>query len=260
MELNFAALESALRRHLEGASPSEFEIVHTRSGNRGGLLRMHLADVSIVIKTWSFRNMKEWFKAAAYLSNGRREWQVHRLLYGAGIHVPEPLFFRQITFPVLGRYEIMAVEDIVDSESGVQYIKRLIANGQEKKIVAFENQVIEITSELLRMRILDVDNHLNNFLIDASERVVRIDFECARRRYIFSLHQFEYATMLDRLLRSHLHAAHPESERTGRFMSRVATKLSIPTNIRQIVARITRTELQKESKKTGIDYVINLKW
>lgn len=261
MNVNIKEIESSLQLYLLGGVDSGSETVHVRSSNRGGLVRLHLTNGgSVVVKLWRIRNFKERLKAVGNLSNGRREWRIHRLIYRNGINVPEPLFFQRLTIPVVGPCEIMTIEDIGETECGVPYLKQLIITGRDKDITVFEDRIIDITSELLKMRILDVDNQLNNFLVDTAGRVLRTDFECARRRRFFSLRRLEFATMLDRLLRSHLHATHPDSERTSRFMAKVATRLTIPTNIRQMVAEITRNELQRERKETGIRYAIVLDW
>jgi hypothetical protein len=257
----YAEIEPLLRHHLEGNVISRTETVHTRSGNRGGLLRLPLASGgSVIVKVWRLRNLKEQLKSFTYLSNGHREWRIHRLIHKAGVHVPEPLIYQRLTIPNFGPCEIMVIEDVGETECGVPHLKRLIATGRDNAITMFEGQMINITAELLKLKILDVDNQLNNFLIDSVNCVFRIDFECAHRRFDLSYRQNEYATMLDRLLRSHLHATYPESERTSRFMLQVATSLSVPAKIRQMATEITRNELQKETKKTGIEYAIALDW
>jgi hypothetical protein len=248
-----------LQQYLEGNTTGE--PVHARSKNRGGLFRLHLeSGGNLVVKIWHLRNIKEKCKAAARISNGRREWLMHRLVYEAGIKVPEPLLFLCLTIADFGACELMGIEDIGVTESGVPYLKRLIAAGCEREIIHFEDCLIDITSRLLRLKILDVDNQLNNFLVDGNGRVFRIDFECARRRHLFKLHRVELATMLDRLLRSHLHATYPESERTSQFMTRVSGSLAISADVRQMTAAITSKELIRERSKTGIEYNVDLNW
>jgi len=260
VKICFAEIEPLLNRYLRDDAASGVETIHTRSGERGGLLRLFLSGGSVVVKFWRIRNIKERFKAVTHISNGRREWRMHRLIHRAGVKVAEPLFFSRFFMPGLGPCEIMAIEDVGEVESGVAYLKRLITTGLDSEITSFEDRMIDTTIELLELKILDMDNQLNNFLIDSTGRVIRVDFECARRPCCFALRRRKYATMLERLLRSHLHAAYPEIERTKRFMARVATRLSVPTDIRQMVIDISAKELTKENKQSGIGYASNLEW
>jgi len=261
MKIDFAEIAPLLCRHLKGDASAVGDTVHTRSDSRGGLFRLPLANGgSMVFKVWRIRNAKERLKSVTHLSNGWREWRMHQFVYRAGIDVPAPFCFQQITIPGFSHCEIMAIEDVGKVESGVPYLKRLIAAGLDDEIIAFEDRMIDITSQLLKLKIIDVDNQLNNFLINSVDRVIRIDFECARKPCFFTLRKRKYATMLERLLRSHLHATYPASERTSRFMLRLAERLELPADIRKMVLAINEQELARENRGSKTTYAIDLKW
>ncbi len=237
------------------------EICYTRSKNRGGVLRLpQEGGGSVVIKVWRINNLKERVKSAMHISNGWREWRMHRFIHMNSICVPAPLYFHCLTTPNGKYWEVMALEDLGKVESGVPYFKRLIKTGQEKKITDFEDQVILTTAGLLSLQIHDIDNQLNNFLVDPSERIARIDFECARRYLFPSSYRSEYAKMLDRLFRSHIHATYPNSERSCQFISKVMVRLSVPKDIKLMTTKITMNKLQYEKELTGIDYAITFDW
>lgn len=253
-------ITEVLLDHLSAGMPKDNVMtLHTRSKKRGGLLRLPLENGgAVILKVWLSRNVKERIKSAIRLSNGYREWYMHRFIHLAGIETPQPLWFHGITLPNGQHYEVMAIEDLGQTESGVPYLKRLMKAGQEEKITIFEERVIEVTSRLFDLRIYDVDNQFNNFLVDSCGRVVRIDFECASRHYFRSISLSKYAAVFDVLLRSHLHAAHPESDRTRQFILRLADRLSVSKEFLRKVDEVSRATLRLEREKTGIDYRIEL--
>ena len=256
------SIEILVRQYLEGIQNSaEVDILHERSDNRGGLLRLYPGTQdTIIIKIWRVQRFYARAKVLARASNGWREWRLQRYFYDNGIAVPTPLSFQSLSIPNKGYYEIVAIEDLGETERGVPYLKGLIKNKREHAIADFERFIIETTAKLINLNVYDIDNQLNNYLINSDTGFWRIDFECARKRLFKNKYRLEYAKMLERLLRSHLHAAYPESDRTSSFMSRVAKTLSIPNDIKRIVGDMTKIELAKENVQAGNSYAIMLDW
>jgi len=249
--------ESIVRQFFEGER-SALDPLHMRSGDRGGVFRLPLATGTAVIKAWKIRNLKERLKSVLHVSNGRREWRMHRMVYQAGIQTPAPLWHRRLTVAGGQSYELMALEDLGETERGLPYLKRMIKSGDNGAATVFEEAVIDITAKLLDFCIIDVDNQINNFLVNSSGHIARIDFECARKRKSGMFRRLEYVTMLERLIRSHLHATYPESGRTNHFILQLTKKLHISPPTLQRVLGMTAIELRREKEKTGINYTFKV--
>ena len=255
-----ANIEYLLLRHLgDDLVQTDGEVFHTRSGNRGGVMRLPLGvGGSIVVKVWRTRNLKERVKCAVHFSNGWREWRMHRLIRRAGVRVPEPLGFYRLTMPDGERYEVMAIEDLGETERGLPYLKRLIAAEEESAVESFENRVIAITAEIVGLGVVDVDHQLNNFLVDTASRLIRIDFECARRPWLGVMPRREYAEMMARLLASHVYAVQPDVCRTERFAEQLYGRLSIDRKVRALVRSSLNEKLEIQYRKMGVASVVKL--
>lgn len=255
----FAEIEPLLRHHLKGNALNRIETVHTRSDNRGGLLRLLLASGgSVIVKVWRLRNFKEQLKSFAYLSNGRREWRVHRFIYKAGIQAPAPLAFYQMMMPEGIRCELMAIEDLGVTCQGLPYLKQLIAHGHEVDIISFENSLIELTNQFIKLRILDIDHQLNNFVVDAQGRLMRIDFECARKHPLGVMPRKEYAEMLSRLITSHIYAVQPDVGRSVRFAEQLYKKLDARHWIKEMVHNSVNDKLARQLASGGVNTTVSL--
>ena len=253
MITHFSDIESILQRHLDGDPTSVGETVHTRGKNRGGFYRLPLAEGgTVVIKAWRLRNLKEHLKAALHLSNGRREWLMHRLIHQGGIDVPEPLLFSHTTVKDGTIYEIMVIEDLGETNSGLDHFKKLISSGDESSVSAFEECLLDQTARLIDMHILDVDHQLNNFIVDAKERLIRIDFECARRFPFRIMPQKIFVEMLARLLASHVYAVQPEVTRSALFAKRLYERLNLDHQAKSLISVSVNSKLGNQHQRPGV--------
>lgn len=249
-----------IQRHLEnGPDESVGETLHTRGNKRGGLLRLPLeSGGSTVVKMWRIRNLKERIKSIIYRSNGWREWRMHRRIHQARIQVPEPFGFFRLKRPNGEKFEFLAIEDLGSTERGLPYLKRLIADNDESAVKSFENRLIEITLSLVGLGVVDIDHQLNNFLIDKSDRLLRIDFECARQYWPGVTPKREFAEMIARLLASHIYAVQPDMSRTKQFSERLYRQLNINHQIRARVQSSVNKKLDIQHRKMGVATTINL--
>lgn len=254
-------IESLIRRHLgDDLAQAESVAFHTRGGNRGGVLRIPLeSGGSVVVKVWRIQNLKERVKCAMHLSNGSREWRMHRLIHRAGVRVPEPLGFNSLNMADGGRYDVMAIEDLGETERGLPYFKRLILAGDESEIIAFEDRVIATTAEIVELGVVDIDHQLNNFLVDTAGRLLRIDFECARRPCLGVMPRGVFAEMVARLLASHVYAVQPDVCRTERFAERLYERLRINNpRVRALVRSSVEEKLESQHCRVSITSVVVL--
>lgn len=259
MSINNAEIKTILHRHLECATGSGVQIIHTRSRGRGGLIRLNIATGgTVIVKVWHTRTLKELFKSVAYLSNGRREWRMHRLIYQAGIDVPEPLAFYRLLMADGSWCEAMVLEDLGETENGMTHLKQLISAGDQSAVLAFENDLIVSTARLLDLHILDIDHRINNFVVDARGRLIRIDFECARRYPFHVMPQQEYVKMLARFITGFIHAVQPDVGRSVDFTARLYEKLGVNRRIKAMIKSTVNDNLIGQLERTGIDTKVML--
>lgn len=253
-------IRSFIRQHLEKNRPATgSEILHTRGDRRGGLLRIPLdSQESTVVKIWRIRNLKERIKSKVYFSNAWREWHMHQFIHQAGVQAPVPIDYFRLSLPKGDTFECMAIEDLGETERGLPYLKRLIANNDESKAKVFEKGLVDITLDLIKLGVLDIDHQLNNFLVDSNDRLVRIDFECARRYWMGFKPKGTFAEMIARLLASHVYAVQPNVSRTERFAERLYRRLDIDHRMQARVQCSVDEKLERQYRTMGIRMTVTL--
>lgn len=259
MSLNSDELKRILLRYLNDDGQKNIEEVHRRSDGRGGLIRLTASGGNkVIVKIWHARNLKEKIKACLQLSNGRREWRMHNHVYDAGVEVPRPIAYFLLSHNPGKLSEAMVIEDLGETESSMIHLKKLIGENNEGEVLEFEDLLIESTAKLLRLRIIDIDHQLNNFVVAPDGKLIRIDFECARR-YPLGLRPAKvYARMLSRFITGHIHAVQPDVERSSRFAERLYAELSVDKKTRKRIADFVNENLEYQYAQSSIDTTIQL--
>lgn len=234
-------------------------LLHSRGSDRGQLLRAFLqSGASIVLKCWRIRDLKERLKSLLRCSNGYREWRIHCFLHKSGLPVPLPHSFQRLKVSGDGRYEVMAVEDLGEAERGLSYLKRMIAAADDHNVQAFERSLIDITSRLFALRIVDIDHQLNNILVIPGGHVLRIDFECARRPFFAAPAASAIARMIARLIVSHVYAVQPDVARSEDFARALYGHLDLDVRLRPLVQSSVDEYLAAQHRKVGIASAVRL--
>ncbi len=259
MNLNVTEIKSLVWRYLEGDALAIGEGMHVRSDGRGGLYRLPLeSGGTVVVKVWLIRNLKERVKYVARISNGLNEWNIHRLVYNAGIATSKPIAFYRMPMRNGTSCEVLVVEDLGETVSSLSWLKQLISRGDESKVVSFEDKLIEITARFIDLHILDIDHQLNNFVVDAHSRLMRVDFECARK-HLFSLKfKKDCVKMIARFLTGHVHAVQPDVDRSARFAERLYAKVHIGHRMKAMVNENVNANLTYQLTHSGVDTKVSL--
>ena len=254
-------LAASVRRCImEQASTDDCTIIHNRGGGRGMLLRLHLRDApDVIVKAWALRNLRERIKCWLGISNGAREWKMHCRVQQLGLRVPQPVAYSQVVIPS-GRYEIMVVEDLGETTKALQYLKRCLARKDDAEIARLEESVIEMAHLLVRAGVVDVDHQLNNIVLDASNEIVRIDLECARRCRPGRVPTEAYSTMIARLICTHAYACQPDLHLTEAFARTLSDRLQPPAAVLELAEAIINRNLKKQHRRKGIDSRLSLAW
>ena len=251
-----AEVIAAVREVLNGREiPDRCEVLHRRSWGRGVLLRVKETDgAGCIVKAWAVRGARERLKAMLMLDSASHEWKMHRRAQKLGVAVPEPQFRNRLRSENGVTYELVGVEDLGATQTGVAYIKTCLARGDLAAIRQFEDTVIGILGKLVAARFVDVDNQLNNYLVTSEGAVYRIDFECCRRFCFNQSRSVVFANMLERLIRSHVHAVHPHSDYSAEFVRRLWAALGPSQQEVDHISQLLSRELIRERRKVEVGF------
>jgi len=248
-------IEQLLRAELlaDAAESGHARVLHERTKGRGGLLRLPLeAGGAMVVKIWHLRTIKDRLKSRLGLSNGCREWCMHRFIHGGGLHTPAPMGFLRLQLPGGNDLEAMAIEDLGETVLVRKHLESLMLCDEEDAIRAVESMIIESTRQLLSLGVIDIDHQLNNFLVDGSGAVYRIDFECARRVRFFNPRHSDRTKMLSRLISSHIYATQPQVHRSVSFVARLYEEIRPGRRERERIQLDVNSNLERQYQKNGV--------
>lgn len=237
------------------------EVLKGRSKDRGLMIRLsHCEAESFIVKVWRIRGWSERIKSLLGVSLAQREWRVHRHLKQSGLMVPRLVQFLRVPGGSGRLFEVIVVEDLGPTRNGLVYLKDLLEAGNEEAIRSFEASVLDMTSQLLKAGIVDVDHQLRNIVVDGRDQPIRIDFECARRFFLGFPPLITYALMIGRLVVSHAYACQPALTRTECFARRLAEHLHPPRAVLNRADAHVRQELSRQRDTTGLDSRLRLDW
>lgn len=238
-------------------SPKDCEILHRRSGDRGMLLRVTDMDgESVIVKAWALSSCVSRLRHAVFRGNGQREWSMHNAVADLGINVARPWFYTVIQTAKRTNYEVMAIQDLGKTTRALQYMKACRAAGHKSEIDNCGDQVITALSQMISGHLMDIDHQLNNFLVDQSGSIYRVDFECCRRIRSLRWQRSQYATVLDRLIRSHVYALHPEADYTGQFIRQLIRHLTPPSDVLNLARKRIEARLTRDRLRTGAEFAL----
>jgi len=218
------------------------------------------AGLRAIVKVWPVRFARERLKCALRISNGCREWRIHSYLAKIGLLVPTPMGYLRLGLSPERQFEMMIVQDLGQTVNGLGYLKQCIGRQDEARIERFEDEVIEVARLLIRSRIIDIDHHLNNFLVSDREDIIRIDFECAWRWLPGRAPIDALGTMIGRFVCSHVYACQPQIERSEAFAAKVAERLRLPRRVLSAANTLIVRNLGKQAMHRGIDSQLRLAW
>lgn len=228
MNIDNKNIETVLSRFLAGDKSIACDRLHVRSDQRGGLYRLAREDgTTVVAKVWQIHNVRERFKSTVRISNGWREWCMQRIAYTSGIATPQPFAFFRFSTMSGDRVEALLMEDIGEVVSSMQVLKLLISNNNALEVASFEDRLISITTRFIDLKFIDIDHQLNNLVVDKKGRILRLDFECTKRRIFGFMKQNLLITMIARFITGHIHAVQPNVSRSVSFAERLFSALNL---------------------------------
>jgi Lipopolysaccharide kinase (Kdo/WaaP) family len=188
------------------------------------------------------------------------EFRNLRRLARKGIRVPQPYGLCRISGKGKQFTEALFLEDLGETTSATEHIKRLISDGQENIVQAFEDQLIEMTRTMVSAGIVDTDLLLVNIVVPKTGEPVRLDLELARLVFFPRLFWRRYARMIGQLIGSHAFAVQPEVSRTTDFASRLARRMHPPIRVLRHAARHVRAMMADQARDAHIHTRVELPW
>lgn len=174
----------------------------------------------VIVKLWARPGPRGALRRILGQTAARYEFRNLRLMERLGVSAPLALVHGRAAPNAGGYTDAMAMEDLGDCETATQYLKRMIAAGDEAAVTRFEDEVIAMTGRLARGRVIDFDHSMVNIVVrDGSP--VRLDLEKARRLPWIGLRRGLYARMIGQLLGTYVFAVQPDTDRAARFASRL---------------------------------------
>lgn len=215
---------------------------------------------SIIVKMWSRQGLKGLVRRVLRITPGFHEWRSLSRMRAAGVPVPVPLGFCNVSPSFLGYTEALFLEDLGACESASTHLKKLIQGRNEKSVIAFENELIDITEQIVRAGILDLDHGMNNIVVTQLGRLVKLDVELARRVFWPSRFPAMYGRMLGRLIGLHAFAVQPDVDRNRRFTERLCERLSPPPGALRRAGVYVRELMRKQRDEIGLDTQLVFPW
>lgn len=215
---------------------------------------------SIIVKMWSRPDINGRIRRLMGIAACDHEFRSLMRLRRVSMAVPCPLGTARLFPDISGYTDVLFMEDLGKCETSAEYFKRLIRDGDETRVLKFEDAIIKMTEQILQAGMLDIDHGLVNTVVQASGRLVRLDFELAR--WVFWPHLFPwiYGQMLGNVILFHGFAAQPDADRTFRFAQRLQNRLQPSRRVLKRASVYVQKWLDIQASRTGIETRLSLPW
>ena len=214
----------------------------------------------IIIKMWARPDLKGRLRRFFGMAACNYEWRNLLRMSRFGVSVPRPLGFCRVLPSIAGYTDVLFMEDLGGCESASDHLKQLVQAGKTEQALRFENVLIDITEQIVKAGMLDMDHGMNNIVVTSSGRTVKLDMELARRVSWPSLFTSMYGRMLGRLIGLHAFSVQPDIERNRRFSERLCNRLEPPPAALKKAGRYVRELMEQQRKEIGINTQVAFPW
>ncbi len=247
--------QALVRRLLSGDLASE----KLKERDDATTLRVQVElESTLVVKLWKRPGILGHLRRATGTDPAGRECRALTRLLEAGIAVPAPLGTTSFALKDSEFTDALFLEDLGPCETAFEHLKNLIRAGEEAPVERFLAEVVELTASIVERDIIDTDHSLNNLVVTARGRLMRLDTEIARE--LRGRPAKPYGIMLGRLMGSFVFAVQPELERVGPFANALASRLDPdPAALREASAQVARM-LDSQLRRKARDSRVTLPW
>jgi hypothetical protein len=227
--------------------------------NDASTLRVHIeSDATLIVKLWKRPGIPGHLRRATGTDPAGREFRALARLLEAGIAVPAPLGTASFALAGSEFTDALFLEDLGSCETAFEHLKILIRLGDEARVERFLGEVVAMTAAIVERDIIDADHSLNNLVVTARGKLVRLATEIARE--LPGRPAKPYGIMLGRLIGSCVFAVQPEIERLGPFASALVERLDPdPAVLLEASAEVARM-LGAQRCNKALDTRVSLPW
>ncbi len=213
--------------------------------------RLHLeTGSSVIVKLWARPGLRGILRRMTHTGNLHREWWALTKLHHCGIPVPAPLLKLRFQERPRGYTEGMLCEDLGECQRANLRLEQLVAAGEST--AAFDREIVEMTGAVLAAGIMDVDNHLNNFVYLENGSLARIDLELARRPWAVNTPQ-ELGELLGAMICTYLLSVQPHTELADSFCDMLLAEVKPSAKVRQLTSEVVTRKLETQRRAISID-------
>ena len=247
------------RELVRGMQRGEYEFEKLKERPDSLTLRLWIdPESSLILKLWKRPGLAGRVRRCLGNDPANREARALGHLQEAAIAVPAPLGCCGLDKGAGAYTDALFLEDLGACETAFEHLKRLIREGEERRVESFLEEVVEISARIVEKGIVDTDHSLNNLVFTEQEQLVRLDTELARR--MRRLPVDAYGVMLGRLLGSFVFAVQPELDRVPGFASKLALRLGAPPPVlRRASAQVERMLSTQQARKS-LETRVQLPW
>lgn len=225
------------------------------------VLRLNLGpSQTTVVKLWVRPGVRGLIRRLTGTASAMREWRTLDCLYRARASVPKPYACLHLSSAAAPYTDALFLEDLGPCQTALEFVKGLFRQGQDDRLVAFEDDVISLTDTIIRAGIVDTDHSLVNTVVPASGKPVRIDFELAQRVLHPAMASRRYGEMLGRLISTYAFALQPDVSRVVPFAERLKAHVPASARVLRFAREFLEQMLDEQRRERAIDTRISLAW
>lgn len=215
---------------------------------------------SVIVKLWDRQGLKDIVRGWCGVNGAQREWRAMSLLYERGVSVPRPVQCVPVSGDGVAHTDAIIIEDLGRCLRVGDELAGMIESRRFEEVIRIENGLIEITRDMIRAGVLDLDHSATNFVLTPEGRVVRLDLEFARCFGYVGLHTGLYGRMLGRLIGTFTFAVQPDLDRAVLFAQRLAEAVDPPRGVLLRAKKYVDDMLAQQLRECGLDYILDLAW
>lgn len=245
------------------SAPEDYELVSLRglAKSERRIVRYPVAEAqTVIVKLWARPDLKTRIKKHLGIASVDQEWKNLNRAQGLGLRVPAPLGHAHLPRNPSPYTGAMVCEDLGPCTLAVDYVKACLAQGAQRSLESFDEELLEMTATMVRGGLLDSDHGLINVVVDRSCKPVRLDFEMARHVEHLRLHTGLYARMLGHLLLTYTFAVQPDTERTELLAARLLERLAPAGAVLEQARSYLERRLEQQAQKLGLVTRVALPW
>lgn len=225
------------------------------------VVRLKPGDAETVIaKFWNRRGLRGVLRRLTRTDPVSKEVGALRRFSRSRVRVPKVLGHWQVSDRSLPYTGALFLEDLGECILAMEHVKTLIRDGKEDELHDFEEQLIDITRNVLAAGIVDMDHTLINMVVNSSLELYRLDYEVGKKVLFRGLASGAYGHMLGRMLASYTYAVQPDAARTNRFAKRLVDALRPPASVLKHATAYVDRAMDEQHATMGIRTEVTLPW